>query len=337
MFVFFLMSFLRWERGADWENYYDFFIQGIEPSTRLSFDIGYQYLSYWIYLICGDYSVLLFVQAFILFVCTWKVLASYSVSPLFSVLIYFAIYFGGIYFVRQNVATALTLFSFCFIQKNEIYKFYALIFLASLLHISALIFLFAYPIRNLYLSDKKIIVLFCSSLLASIVLDNFLSSLIGGIGFNFVASKIDSYLETGADPTLTGAKEGTTLLVLLFKGFLSRSFILIPSIIMLGKLRGSNQVLNTIFNYCVVGACIYFLCAPISVVLARMSNYYEIFLLLLLPYWILIPKRKFNLFVLSVVLASYLFVRFLSGYNQYPQRFAPYKSIFNKDAPIYLK
>lgn len=325
--TFFCLSFLRWERGADWESYYNFFIQVSEPSRDLSLDMGYQYLSCFVSTVFGNYTILLLIQGAILSYCCYFIIWKFSVSPLFSLLVFFSILFSGIYFVRQDVATALTFFSFLYIQKRRFIPFALTVILASFLHISALIFLLAYPLYNIYISGKKLIFYFIIACIASLGISMLLTSVSSYLG-PFIANKIDAYMMAGDDPTATGAKDGMTLQLMLLKGLLSRSFVIVIGLYILKNMRDKNPLLNAIFNYYVFGTILYCVFAPVSIILARIVIYYEIFLVLLLANYIVIPKRIGNQFVVICVLGAYLFVRFLSNYGQYPERFAPFKSIF---------
>lgn len=325
--TFFCLSFLRWERGADWESYYNFFIQVNHPNIALSLDMGYQYLSCFISNVFGNYTTLLFIQGAILAYCFYVIIWKYSVDPLLSLLVFFSILFSGIYFVRQDVATALTFFSFFYIQKRRFIPFILTVILASFLHISALIFLLAYPLYNIYIPGKKIILYLIIACIGSLGISMLLTSVSSYLG-PFIANKIDAYMMTGDDPTATGARGGMTLQLMLLKGLLSRSFVIIIGLFLLKNIRSKDLLINSIFNYYVFGTILYCVFAPVSIILARIVIYYEIFLVLLLANYIVIPKRIGNQFVVICVLSGYLFVRFLSNYSQYPERFAPFKSIF---------
>ncbi len=325
--MFFCLSFLRWERGADWESYYSYFVQVSEPSRGLSLDMGYQYLSCLVGDVFGSYTILLLIQGAILSYCCYFIIWKYSADPLLSLLVFFSILFSGIYFVRQDVATALTFYSFVYVQKRRFISFALVVILASLLHISALIFLLAYPLCTVFLSGKKIFFYVLIACIASLGISILLSSISSYLG-PFIATKIDAYIASGDDPTATGGRDGMTLQLMLLKGLLSRFFVIFSGLYFLRNLRRENLVLNAFLNYYVFGTILYCVFAPISIILARIVIYYEIFLVLLLAYYIVIPKRVGNKLVLICVLSAYLFVRFLSNYGQYPERFAPFKSIF---------
>lgn len=327
--IFFLLSFLRWELGPDWSQYYAFFVENSPPNAGLSFEMGYQYLSYWISNSVGEYTLLLFVQGALLSFCTSLTIWQYSKDPVLSLLVFFAISFAGIYFVRQYVAIAITMFAFQYVVKRQFWKFLLCVLLAAQFHVTAWIFLFAYPLYTWFLSVKKMIILLCVSLVFSLLLMKVILLLLGSLG-GFVAAKINTYLELGSDPGATGAASGS-LLFMVMKGFVQRSFIFVLICLLLNKQRVKDNVLNGMINFYVFSIVLFACFAPLSIVLARIVNYYEYYVILIVPALVKVPKLRFNRFVVYVLLVFYLYIRFLSGYNQYPKVFAPYRSIFNQE------
>jgi hypothetical protein len=330
--AFFLLSFLRWEMGNDWVPYLTFFEQA-EVGAGGSFEPGFELLNYWVRELTGSYTVMLMIQAAIIYTCigvtTWR----YSVDPVFSIFVVFALTFGEIYFVRQGVALAVCFYSFRFIVARRIWPFLLCVFLASQFHVTAWVFVPAYFLYRMVLTDRRVIVLVVVSIAVSLVLSEAVLRLLGSVG-GFVGDKIALYLDLGDDPTLTAGGGDLTLRQGLIRGFLHRAFILVVSLWALGRTRGEDRRLNGIYNLYLFSIVLYLLTAPFSLVIARVANYYDYFLMLVIPAMVTGLKIRSNRVVVFVAVALYLFVRFQGAYNSRPEFFAPYRSVFNKERVI---
>ena len=86
--IFFLLSFLRWDRGADWMSYYDYFLNFTKPDEGMFFEFGYQYLSCFIRNVFNNYTILLFVQSLIIYFSFLITIRNFSLNPVFSLLIF---------------------------------------------------------------------------------------------------------------------------------------------------------------------------------------------------------------------------------------------------------
>lgn len=331
--LFFCMSFLRWERGADWMAYHDFFNSYTEffSTNSSNFEMGFKTLSVLIKNTIDDYTVFLFIQAAIITFCMGKTMWRYSINPLVSLFVYFALIFANIFFVRQNVAISIAMFSFTFIEKRQFMKFCLCVLFAIQFHITSIIFLIAYPLYKMKFSMKTLIWILLICFLSSIVASRVLLSLFGDMG-GFVGAKLSHYLQASEDG---GGSMKLPTFASLFAGILSRVFVVSATLLLIGKRRLQSEQLNGIVNFYLFGIVIYCFTAPISIGLVRLVNYYDFFIILLIPHIIYTPKRLLNRFVISIIFYVYLFSRFISLNNQYgtygdPSPFTPYKSIFNK-------
>jgi hypothetical protein len=327
--IFFLLSFLRWDRGADWMSYYDYFLNFTKPDEGMFFEFGYQYLSCFIRNVFNNYTILLFVQSLIIYFSFLITIRNFSLNPVFSLLIFFSIIFADIYFVRQNVAIAITFFSFNYIYKKRILVFILFVLLASSIHVTSIIFILAYPIYYLRLSRKSLFVLFICFIGSIFFIEPLLIYFSNSFD-SIVSFKIARYIALAEDPAKTGANDGVTLIDLLIKGMISRFVILIAILGLLNTLRMNNKLLNGISNFYIFGCFCYFSLAPLGIAFARVVNYYEIFIILIIPYLFrTLTSKRIKLLMLIFVI-SYCSIRFISGYNRHPTLYSPYKSIFYK-------
>lgn len=337
--LFFLLSFLRWERGADWTAYQGMYdkINSFSDATAFgsSFETGYKYLAAFVHVVFDNYTVFLFLQAAVITFCMGRLMWRYSPSPLFSLFVYYALIFANIFFVRQYVAISITMFAFTYIVQRQFWKFVLCVLLAMQFHSSALIFLLAYPLYKWRFSTSQLIWGLALSILLSLLLSRVMLSLFGSMG-GFVGDKIANYL--GATEGGSGSMKLPTLADLAF-GLLSRVFMVVAVLFFLGKSRFQDVRLNGIVNFYLFGIVLYSFTAPVSLALVRIVNYYDFFMILLVPYILAVPRRLLNRFLLALIFSLYLFTRFMSLNNQYSgdgyaSPFSPYKSIFDKQEQV---
>ena len=132
------------------------------------------------------YTPYFFILQVIFWLSIGYALYKYSHNCLFALLIFVLFRFS--YFnmsgMRQGLALAITFYSFRFIIEKKSFKFIALVFLASLFHKSAILFLVVYFIKNTILHNnmKAILILIFTGLfiliapevLESLVADDFI-------------------------------------------------------------------------------------------------------------------------------------------------------------------
>lgn len=153
--VFLFFSFFRpVDLGIDTPYYVDIYIQ----NSYLSFDeiidsyvFGSEkdpffYIFSWLLAKLGfNYQLWLGLISFIFCYSFIKVISKYSTSPLFSILIFLS--FGYLSFsfsgLRQTLAIAFVFLSFSALIEKRIFSFILLVLIASLFHVTALIFLLA--------------------------------------------------------------------------------------------------------------------------------------------------------------------------------------------------
>ena len=126
--ILFLLSFLRWERGTDWSGYYDYFSNIYDLDFSNNFENGFIFLNYCIHYLFNSYTVLLFILAAIQYFFISKAIRYLSIYPVLSLLCYFSVTKGGIFFVRQYIALAILMYSIRYvIEKKYIYSFLLLL------------------------------------------------------------------------------------------------------------------------------------------------------------------------------------------------------------------
>ena len=158
----FLLSFLRWDVGTDWDSY--MFIYNYAESFDYM-ERGFILINIVAKKIFDSYTMALFLQAAILF--TFQTIAVKKISPLpmTTLMIMWGTDFCNVFFVRQSVAISLLFFSILAIRYRKIGLFLLLVLLATSIHRASLAFLPAYWLYYWNISKKQIIIFFVISLI----------------------------------------------------------------------------------------------------------------------------------------------------------------------------
>ncbi|WP_336686225.1 EpsG family protein [Chryseobacterium bernardetii] len=328
--VFYLLSFLRWERGTDWAAY-KFIFENISSNEYLQmmYEFLFIRLNTIIYSTTGDYSVLLFFEASIIFFCFFYIIRKYSEAPVFSVLVWFSVSLASMFFVRQAIAISICVFALHFIIQRKLYLFLLTVFIAMLFHKSALIFFPAYWIYNLNLSRKQIIIILVGSFALTSVASSLLT-VIGSSGLGSVSERSTVYMEAGTDEAFGS---GYSPMETMIRGVSYRLFLILIFVVFLFK-NYENAQFRGIFNLYLMSVVLFILFVPISVALIRFSGYYEIFQIFLYPILILQTKNKIVKNSILLMLIVYLGFKFYGVIFAYKDLYIPYKSIFNKELPV---
>ena len=334
-FVFFLILFalatLRWERGTDWEAYYDYFssIQKLDFSNN--FEWGFVLLNYIVHVIFENYTALLCIQALIFYLCISKIIKKYSVYPLFSLLCFFAVTKGGIFFIRQHIAMAILMYAVKYIISSENKKFILFLVLAFCVHRTAIFFLpvvFLWKVKvnfRYYILGLAIIIVF------SFMLETLLSSFFGNIG-GLIGYMINNYINL----TSSGEDYGVELShqVILIRGIIKRTVIIFLYFFYMCPVLDKNPLVRGFFNVYMYGVFLYILLAPLSEQLARVCLYFDLFDIFLFAYLLYFQKNVKNKLIIFFFVTFVSLGRLYSGIEIRKELYIPYKSIFNKELPV---
>lgn len=321
----FVLSFIRWETGTDWESYYNYFIS-INDSIddNYNFEIGFRFLAHLIAAFSNNYTIFLFIQAMILFLFQSVGIIKLSVYPLYSLFFLWSIQFANILFVRQWIAVSILFFSISFIKNRKIIPFVLCVLLAILFHRTSFIFLFAWWIFKLNISKKVMIITLVSSVFFSFLLEKLIEVLSGGFG-NVIRSKIDIYMNSDYNEELNA---DLNIYVLIIKGFANKFFIIFLSFYFYESIITRYPQFKGYLNIYWFGAIIYFCTISISIVLVRFSYTFDIIQIILLPFCFKVINSPVKKILLFLIVGVYFFLRFeqaLSG--PYKDELVPYKTI----------
>jgi len=325
-FGLYVLSFIRWEIGTDWKNYYDYFqsVGGIAFEDDV-FEWFYSILTRIISSFTDNYNVFLCIAGLILFSFQSMALKKLSPYPTISLLFLWSIQFANVLFVRQWIAIAILMFSVIYIEKKQFIPFILLVIFAAGFHRTSWIFVFAWWIYQMNFSKKTMLLLLLASIGFSIIITKALELLSGGIG-GVVQAKIDTYL---SDEFNDDTNSEIGLLSVIIRGFANKFLILFTSFYLYDKIIEKYPQFRGYLNLYWFGAIIYFSTISISVVFVRISYAFDVFQIILVAYFFKLIESPLLRFTAFLLLVCYLFLRMRQQLNgPYADEFVPFKLFF---------
>ena len=318
----FILSFLRWETGTDWYNYYNYFKNIFLLSYELDiFESGFRILNYTIRSFTDEYTIMLFVLGFILFSFQSLAIKELSLYPILSLTFLYASQLANILFVRQWIAVAILFYSIIFIKKNKFLHFLFLVLIAASIHRVSFVFITSWWIFKMNISIKRIILFLCLSIIFSYLVEHFLNSILGGIEKRVFKERFNLYIDSSSNSEY---KENTNFTLVLIKGLINRLSILFVSFYIYTKTKDST--LRGYINLYWVGSVLFFSLISISPALARIAYYFDFIQIILISYIIFSFHTLTNKIIAFSILGIYMLFRitqFLNGI--YSEEIIPYK------------
>lgn len=238
-------------------------------------EVGYQVFEWFIGRSFGNFRVLLFLESTLYVMGVFTVVKKYSKNVSFSVVLFLALgyYTESLYLLRQFMAMGICMFSVKLADEQKLVKFLVMIFIATLLHSTAVIFIpiysFFYLTRKVKINDDikiKKVRKYLFILLAFLIICNIMGTRI----FIFLAKYSRMQYSFGSESN----------------GQLMNLYFIISAligIIYIEKLIKREQI-NTVLLICaIVSACIYSV-TRFTGGANRLSYFYSIFTVLYIPH-----------------------------------------------------
>lgn len=227
--------------------------------------------------ICKDYHIYLLTISIFVVGSVIRFIYRNSNDCFFSIILYCALGYYGISFqlLRHAIALSILLFAYDYLIERKPIKFFGFVIIASLFHISALVFAIAYPLWSVKFKKKQWVVLaiiLITSYFFRNQLANVLSILLSDRG------RYSAYFSENYSRQLN------------LTGFLVQLTVLLVSVIFIGKDEKDN-LLNGLLNMSILSV------AFMSLVLVigefhRISMFFGVYNLLLLPVSFNIYSKK---------------------------------------------
>lgn len=327
IFIFFLLSSLRWETGTDWDSYYIYYLflqTGItcigymEPGFTLLTSINANCFNYTFQMACIAFL------SIVLIAWRYKKLSSY---PILSLLIWFSTSLANIFPVRQSIAVAIFVFSWKYIQEKRLKPFLLSVLIAMTFHVTAIITIPIYFIWHKLYPKKFFIYTIIALSIFSFLIGDKMMDIAYSIGGAFFQEKLQAYL---GDPEDTFGSAYTASQILI-RGIINRSFFFIIPLLLLDKQRTEGNILNAMINLYFYSFCLFLLLTPLSPALGRFCSYTDMTQAILLPFLFYYRiKSKINIYILYIIIIAYLGLRFKGVVYNYYDLYIPYNSVFSK-------
>lgn len=318
-----LFTCLRYNVGWDYFAYVDLIKGNIvaiinsrfEPLNLLVFILA-KYLNF--------YPLVFIFFGYLTLKLTQLIITKYSVDPIISWVVFYSLplfYFASLSTIRQSIATAFILFSYNYIINKKTALFLLMILIASLFHVSAIAGLLLLPLTKIPVSLKLNWILLGLSFLLSPILENLLLNV--NLGFPILAT-LKYYINANIS--------GSTILQYLYYA------IGITNLLFYKRLTEKSATNKLLITISTAGLSIYNLLSFEPVSAGRISAFFLIFWILIVPHYTSFFKEWQRPFVRITVSLFFILVSFayLNIYiNAYQNRklekisFIPYKVWFN--------
>ena len=329
MFIVYVLSFIRWETGTDWDSYYEIFQNAKSIKGEFYVEPTFFLINYICHSVSDSYTFLLFVLATIIFFCTFNSFKNLS-YPLIAYLIYFSTTFGDIMFVRQSISIAIVLYSFKYIFKKQKKKFIICSIIASCFHVSTIAVFPLYYIYHKNLKWKKVFFIFIVIFIISLYLSTNRTGVINlpfGLNNNYLVNRINTYIllsQRGYDSYLT-----LSPIQAITNHLIKRSILFI----LIFVYSSSKIIKDKYFSGClriyIYSSCLYLFFAPISLDLTRMTAAIEIVDILLFTKLLAQVRRTSNKIIIFLVILMFSCLKFSSNISRFPEIYSNYKTILS--------
>lgn len=328
VFVYFLLVLqvgLRWQTGTDWDPYFSHFEQISNFSdvffAIISFEPGYTFFVLVVKYIWNSYTVFLVVHALVYYALVFSAFKKLSPYLFISLLVFYASSMGVLGSNRQLIALGIGLYALRYVIDKNTIKFFMLIAFASLIHITAVIFIIYYFLNKDIKQKWLFAILILSFVIGKTSLPFLLFEFFGNNIFGRASSKALRYIVLAENDLLNQSLSVLGLIKrLLFMGLFIYNYKFLTS-----KLR----YYKLIFNGYLVGLVIYFLFSTSLLILVnRGSLYFATMEVFLLASQFLVLKNKYNKVIFLIVLFIIVLFLFFQSIAGYADLFIPYKGIF---------
>ncbi len=302
------ISLLRFDVGYDYSSYYSNVfpnldvdsVNRLEPAgkwiTILAYNAKFPHLQFILYGL---------ITYFFIFTAIWQ----YSPNVGISCIVYLALfYLDSFGIVRQASAVAIILYSYGYIVKRSILKFYLCVLLATLFHFSAIICIIFYPLMNWVKLKTMFISIVGAIIFFKIALDLLLSYSIFGT-YAFTLNHMDK---------LGGGGDMVKYVYLI---------ICVIMLIITHRKKETTALRFTILS--VIGVSAPFLLG--GHIGGRLSDYFEVFYCLTIPKVLQYYKFSVRRVVCEGLGLYFLLGIYVSTTNPTKQPYTPYQTILTAD------
>jgi hypothetical protein len=323
---------LRDQTGSDWNHYKNFYINLNSPNEIYNnFEFGYYFYSRVLNYFIESYSLfILFSTSIFVYFFARSICVKDSI-----VFTLFGLYSSHLLALmgqsRQVIAVSICALASGYLIRNNKFLFLFSVFIATLFHKSAIIFLIAYFLLDFRLQKKHfyylLVIIFVYPILVSYtsIFINFVVNISPSIGLQLIA-----YVVSDDNTPIFYVEDSVTLALIYIKRFLFALFFIVA-----GKFINSNR--REYYFYCnlylfstLLFALIYSSFPTIAIRLALYFYIYDVFMFSI----ILLNQRKKYRFIVFCCFLIVFAQRLWQPLSLEADFLIPYKGIFfNADLP----
>lgn len=196
--------------------------------------------------------------------------------------------------IRSAVAAAIGLFLISQIYNKEHFKVFFTLFIASLFHVASLSLIFAYLLSFIKLTKYRVIFLYCIAVFFGVIgISQLVIQLVPGGAF--LTSKLYSY---------TANEEYANAISLFDITNIKNSFVLFMIVIFWDRLEKVVPYFKVIVLFYLMAVFIRIGFYDLGVIAARISTFFGIVEVIIIPYFIYIFRQKI---IISLLIVLYAF------------------------------
>jgi hypothetical protein len=314
----------RWETGTDWNAYLSHFesIEGLNSTSPFTtgFEYGYNLFVWFIKLFSSSYTFFLLLHALIYYFLVFKSFNFFSKNISLSLMLFYALFMGVMGSNRQLLGLAICMVSLIYLFQDKKYKFFILVFVATLFHTSSLIFVVFFFLKKKLKPSILFLLLLISFYIGQSGLSTIIFSSLGNVIGGVSADKTSAYIEF-ANSNIHDEK-------LSMFGIIKRIILLTLFFCFRNKLSEKVPYYNLLFNGYFVGILFYILFSKsLLIMISRGSVFFNIMEAFLLVSLIILFEKKYRAYYF-VILTVVSFIYLIQSISSYSDLFLPYKGLF---------
>jgi hypothetical protein len=315
---------LRWETGTDWNPYLFHFesindISTVSPSL-LSPEYGYNFSVWAFKKIDSSYSLFLIIHALVYYLLIFNSIELYDGMIFLPLMLFYCTTMGVTGSNRQLIAVAIGLFALRYIVENNRKRYFILVGVACMFHLSAVILLILPLLKDNFPIKGLAFAFICALGIGISPLPQLAFTTMANVVGGEAVVKAAIYT---ADSTNSLSASGLSL-----AGLLKRIIFVILFVYNRKRLSMKLPHYSLMLNVYILGVILYFATArSLPIVLTRGSLYCDILEPLLLGAQLHLLRRPSNRLLMVSGFAVLSFFYFLQSISPYPDLFLPYKGL----------
>lgn len=264
------------------------------------YEVGYLVLNKMVSFFTSNPVFIIVVSSTIIYIGFSRFIIKFSKNPGFSVLLFILMgYFAqSLNLIRFQLACTFLLFAFEKLSENKNKSFVFIVLFAFLFHKTAIIFLLALPLKYLKLNTKNLSFIGISTVIVYILFDPV---------FKYITNLFNYYIDYSSTAYFDGEIRLASILYFL---------ITISILLFVYFIRNNNEKYFEKSKYedfmimlLFVGACILLLSFKFNL-LDRVSDYFRVYSIVLIPNILLFVKDKYRRLIYSLLICLLFLVYF---------------------------